>query len=74
MGGSVDQLQELALKQKEKIKELEQENQDLKTTVLALEKRIQKLEETRMAIDFATADIPVDLDLVPEDVNGHSGG
>ena len=72
MSDPVDRLQALILKQKEKIEALEQENQDLKTQVLTLEKRIRKLEETRMAIDHATADIPVDLDLIPEDLNGHS--
>ena len=72
MGDSVDQLQALTLKQQKSIKALQQENQELKLLVSTLEKRIQKLEETRMAIDFATADIPVGLDLIPEDINDDS--
>ena len=69
---SVDRLKELTVKQKEKIKKLERQNQELKKQIQALENRIQKLEKTRMAIDFATADIPVDLKLVPEDANDRS--
>ncbi len=73
MNDSVKRLQALMFKKQEKIKALEQENQDLKILIRTLENRIHKLEETRMAIDFTTADIPVDLDLIPEDSNGHSG-
>ncbi|MDH3221247.1 MAG: hypothetical protein OEO19_17085 [Gammaproteobacteria bacterium] len=72
MNDKVKRLQALTIKQHDKIKELELENQDLKTLLRTLEIRIQDLEETRMAIDFATAEIPVDLDLIPEDANGHS--
>ena len=70
MSDSVDQLQALTLKQQKRIKALQQENQELQSLVSTLEKRIQKLEETRMAIDHATADIPIGLDLIPEDADG----
>ncbi|MDH3388670.1 MAG: hypothetical protein OEN02_12265 [Gammaproteobacteria bacterium] len=66
MNDFVRRLRSLALKQQEKIKELEQDNQRLNTLIRALGKQVQTLEETRIAIDFATAEIPVDLDLVPE--------
>lgn len=72
MNDSVKRLEALMFKKQEKITALEQENQDLKTLIRTLENRIQKLEKTRMAIDFASADIPVDLDLIPEDANGNS--
>ena len=72
MSDSVDQLQALTLKQQKRISALQRENQELKSLVSALEKRIVKLEETRMAIDHATADIPIGLDLIPEDANGQS--
>ena len=74
MNDSADRLQALLLRQEREIKALKSENQELKTQIRTLEKQVDKLEETRMAIDFATADIPVDLDLVPEDINGQSGG
>ena len=72
MNDSVKRLKALMLAQQEKLKELERENRDLTTRIRLLENHIHKLEETRMAIDFATADIPVDLNLIPEDAEGHS--
>jgi len=74
MNDKVNRLQALTIKQHEKIKALELENQELKTLLRTLEIRIQDLEETRMAIDFATAEIPVDLDFIPEDAHGRSNG
>ena len=72
MNDSVKRLQALTLKQQKKIKQLEHENERLTTLARALENRVHDLEETRMAIDFATADIPVGLDLIPEDAKKKS--
>ena len=79
-------LESLTIKQREPIKELIHENrqlklktqllwnrvQDLKLKTQLLWNRIQYLEKTNLVIDREIAEIPIDLDLIPEsDLNRH---
>ena len=67
MSEQAEHLQALMQKQREQIEELENENQHLKTLTETLNNRVRELERQRVAIDREMAEIPIGLDLIPED-------
>ena len=72
MNEQIRRLEALTAEQRELIKELERENRRLKTLTQTLGHRIRDLEETKLMIDREIAEIPIDLDLVPEnDLDRH---
>ncbi|MBT8373148.1 MAG: hypothetical protein KJO34_19435 [Deltaproteobacteria bacterium] len=65
-------LAELVQKQRELIKEFENDNRRLKTIVQALRGRIEDLEQQHIVIDREIAEIPIGFELIPEeDLNRH---
>jgi len=67
MNEQVELLEALTQEQRELIKELESENRRLKTLTQTLSNRIQELEQQCIVIDRELAEIPIGLDLIPED-------
>ena len=67
MNEQVERLEALTQEQRELIKELESENRRLKTLTQTLSNRIQELEQQCIVIDRELAEIPIGLDLIPED-------
>jgi SMC interacting uncharacterized protein involved in chromosome segregation len=67
MNEQVERLEALSQEQQELIKELENENLCLKARIQILSDRIQELEQQRIVIDREMAEIPIGLDLIPEE-------
>ena len=67
MNEKTEHLLVLAQEQRELIAQLEIENRDLQKLVQNLNDRIEKLEQQRLVIDREMAEIPIGLDLIPED-------
>ena len=67
MNEKTEHLLVLAQEQRELIAQLEIENRDLQKLVQSLNDRIEKLEQQRLVIDREMAEIPIGLDLIPED-------
>lgn len=72
MNEQVKRLEVLVQEQRELIKEFESENRRLKTIIQIMKNRVQDLEQQHIVIDKEIADIPIGLDLTPEeDLNKH---
>lgn len=72
MNEQVKRLEMLVQEQRELIKEFESENRRLKTIIQIMRNRVQDLEQQHIVIDKEIADIPIGLDLTPEeDLNKH---
>jgi hypothetical protein len=69
MNDLIDRLQDLTLKQQERINGLKRDNRSLKTLTHTLGNRIYELEDKQRVIDSACIDIPIGLDIIPEDFN-----
>jgi predicted nucleic acid-binding Zn-ribbon protein len=67
MNDQLERLEVLVQEQRELIKELENENRGLKTLAQTLRNRIQDLEQQHIVIDKEIAEIPIGLELIPED-------
>lgn len=67
MNEQVEGLVALTREQRELINELENENLRLKTLTQTLSNRIQELEQQHILIDREMAEIPIGLELIPED-------
>ncbi len=67
MKKQVEHLQALTREQRELIKKLLSENLRLTTLTQTLRNRIQDLEQQHIVIDREIAEIPVGLDLIPEE-------
>jgi len=68
MNDLVDSLQELTRRQQDRINELQHENRSLKTLTSAMRNRIYELEYKQSMIDSACTDVPIDLDLISQDI------
>jgi small-conductance mechanosensitive channel len=69
MNDLIDRLQELTLKQQERINELQRDNRRLKTLTHTLGNRVYELEDKQRVIDSACIDIPIGIDINPKDFN-----
>ncbi len=66
MSMQIEHLQALTVEQRELIKKLLNENQRLKTLTEILHERIQDLIQQHVVIEREITEIPIDLDLIPE--------
>ena len=67
MSKQIDQLRSLTIEQRKVIKDLLSENHRLNRLAKTLCKRVQDLERLQLVVDREIIEIPVGLDLVPED-------
>ncbi len=68
MNDLIDRLQGLTRRQQDRINELQRENRRLNTLTHTLGNRIYELEGKQRVIDSACIDVPIDLDLISEDI------
>lgn len=69
MNDLIDRLQGLTDKQQERINYLRRDNRRLKTLTHTLGNRVYELEDKQRVIESACIDIPIGLDIIPEDFN-----